>query len=407
MSTRDRQAPGWTTREAPRNDGPLSGVRVVSLEGLGPAPFITMLLADMGADVLRVKRPSHRPAQPLEQTSGLSPEQDVVNRGTRSVAIDLKTADGVEEVLRLVELADVLIEGFRPGVVERLGLGPVVVLERNPAVVFARVTGYGQQGDRATTPGHDINYVAQSGALHAMGHPGQRPRPPINLLGDYGGGGALGAFGIACALVESVRSGTGQVIDVAMVDGVALLTAKLQGLRAAGLFHDEPGTNSIDSGAPFYDTYRCSDGRYIAVAALEEKFYEAFLAGLGAETASWPDRDDRDNWPELRRLIESTIETRSMADWTAVFEGTDACVTPVLTFDEASGDPHNASRELFVAAGGALQPSPAPRLSRTPARRPGTPSHEDADATEVLDTWRANAASPEAGAARPEGRDKT
>ena len=245
--------------------GALAGVRVVVLEGLGPTPFISMLISDMGADVVRVARPRHRSAREIGQTKGLSPDRDVVNRGTTSVEVDLKDPAGIESVLRLVDSAAVFIEGYRPGVVERLGLGPDVVLNRNPAIVFARITGYGQSGPLATSVGHDINYVAQSGVLHTLGHPGERPRPAVNYLGDYAGGGALGAFGIVCALLEATRSGQGQVVDVSMVDGAALLTARMQGLRAAGLFSDEPGTNHVDNGAPFYDTYRCADGRFVAV----------------------------------------------------------------------------------------------------------------------------------------------
>lgn len=367
--------------------GALSGTRVVVLEGLGPTPFISMLLSDMGADVIRVARPRHRSAREIGQTKGLSPSRDVVNRGTTSVAVDLKDPSGIESVLRLIDSADVFMEGYRPGVVERLGLGPDVVLDRNPAIVFARITGYGQTGAMAKSVGHDINYVAQSGVLHTLGHPGERPRQPVNYLGDFAGGGALGAFGIACALLEAERSGRGQVVDVSMVEGTALLTARMQGLRAAGLFFDEPGTNHIDNGAPFYDTYRCSDGRYIAVGALEEDFYRAFLAGLSADTDSWPDRDDEDNWPQLRTLIEDRIETRSMAEWAEIFDGTDACVTPVLNFPEAARNPHNAERGVYVDVDGVLQPAPSPRLDRTPARLPGFSVREGADIGEVLAGW--------------------
>ncbi|MDV8070910.1 CaiB/BaiF CoA-transferase family protein [Rhodococcus sp. IEGM 1366] len=367
--------------------GALAGTKVVVLEGLGPTPFISMLLSDMGAEVVRVARPRHRSAREIGQTKGLTPDRDVVNRGTTSVEVDLKSPSGIESVLQLIESADIFIEGFRPGVVERLGLGPEVLLERNRAIVFARITGYGQSGRLARSVGHDINYVAQSGVLHTLGHPGERPRPAVNYLGDYAGGGALGAFGIVCALLEAARSGSGQVVDVSMVDGAALLTARMQGLRAAGLFSDEPGTNHVDNGAPFYDTYRCADGRFVAVGALEEDFYRPFLAGLGSDTTAWPDRNDEANWPQLRTLIEERIGTKPMAEWAEIFDGTDACVSPVLNFPEAARDPHNTERAVFVDVDGVLQPAPSPRLGRTPSRVPGQSAREGADIGDVIADW--------------------
>ena len=367
--------------------GPLAGVRVVVLAGMGPVPFTGMLLADMGAHVVRVTRPPSRLARSLSQVDGLSEEHDLVNRGVDTVAIDLKDPGGVDLVLRLASAADVFIEGYRPGVAERLGLGPDVVLQRNPAVVYTRLTGYGQAGPLAREAGHDINYVALSGALNAMARPGEAPRPPVNLLGDYAGGGMTAAFGIACALIEARASGRGQVVDAAMVDGVALLTAKLQGLRAAGLFRDEPGTNWVDSGAPFYDTYRCADGRYLAVGALEPDFYREFTPRLGVDVTGWPDQDDRAAWPRLRELIASAVAARPQAEWTAIFAGTDACVTPVLTFEEAATHPHNAQRGVFDRVGGVLHPSPAPRFSRTPARRPATPASGPVDVHRLVESW--------------------
>jgi len=367
--------------------GPLAGVRVVVLAGMGPVPFTGMLLADMGAQVVRVTRPPSRVARSLSQVDGLSEEHDLVNRGVDTVAIDLKDPEGVDLVLRLASAADVFIEGYRPGVAERLGLGPDVVLQRNPAVVYARLTGYGQAGPLAREAGHDINYVAQSGALNAMARPGEAPRPPVNLLGDYAGGGMTAAFGIACALLEARASGRGQVIDAAMVDGVALLTAKLQGLRAAGLFSDQPGTNWIDSGAPFYDTYRCADGRYVAVGALEPDFYREFTARLGVDVTGWPDQDDRAAWPRLRELIASAVAARPQAEWAAIFAGTDACVTPVLTFEEAARHPHNAQRGVFDRVDGVLHPSPAPRFSRTPGRPPATPASGPVDVHRLVESW--------------------
>lgn len=356
---------------------------------MGPVPFVGMLLADMGAEVVRVVRPANRPQRALAGTAGLRSEHDLVNRGVDEVEVDLKDSAGVESVLRLAEAADVFIEGYRPGVVERLGLGPEIVLHRNPAVVYARLTGYGQTGPLSKQAGHDINYVAQSGALHAMARAGEAPRPPINLLGDYAGGGALGAFGIVCALFESRGSGRGQVLDASMVDGVALLTAKLQGLRAAGLFHDEPGTNWIDSGAPYYDTYRCADGRYIAVGALEGDFYREFLARLDVDVTDWPDQHDRASWPMLRELIASAVASKTQAEWAAIYRGTDACVTPVLTFDEAAEDPHNVERQLFRRVDGALHPSPAPRFSRTAPREPAAPCSKPLDVQSLIECWAA------------------
>jgi alpha-methylacyl-CoA racemase len=367
--------------------GPLAGVRVVVLAGMGPVPFTGMLLADMGAHVVRVTRPPSRRPRSLSQVDGLSEEHDVANRGVDTVAIDLKDPEGVELVLRLAAAADVFIEGYRPGVAERLGLGPDVILPRNPAVVYTRLTGYGQGGPLAREAGHDINYVALSGALNAMARPGEAPRPPLNLLGDYAGGGMTAAFGIACALLEARASGRGQVIDAAMVDGVALLTARLQGLRAAGLFRDEPGTNWIDSGAPFYDTYRCADGRYLAVGALEPDFYREFTARLGVDLTGWPDQDDRAAWPRLRELIAAALAARPQAEWAAIFAGTDACVTPVLTFEEAARHPHNAQRGVFDRLDGVLHPAPAPRFSRTPARRPATPASGPVDVARLVESW--------------------
>ncbi|MCD0451546.1 CoA transferase [Actinocorallia sp. API 0066] len=369
--------------------GPLAGVRVVVLAGMGPVPFAGMLLADMGAHVVRVARPARRAARALGQTDGLREDQDVVNRGVATVEADLKDPADVAAVLGLAAHADVFMEGYRPGVAERLGLGPDAVRAANPAAVYARLTGYGQSGPLARAAGHDINYVAQSGALHALARPGEPPRPPINLLGDYAGGGAFAAFGIVCAVLEARSSGHGQVLDVAMMDGVALLTARLHGLRAAGLFRDEPGTNWIDSGAPFYDTYACADGRHLAVGALEPDFYREFVARLGVDTADWPAQDDTAAWPRLRALIAAALATRTQAEWTEVYEGTDACVTPVLTFEEAAAHPHNAERGLYHRVGGVLHPAPAPRLSRTPGRPPAVPTTDRADLATLTKSWRA------------------
>jgi alpha-methylacyl-CoA racemase len=353
-----------------------------------------MLLADMGAHVVRVARPANRPGRALSQVDSMRPEHDIANRGVDTVALDLKSESGQAAVFELVEESDVFIEGFRPGVAERLGLGPEAVMARNPAIVYGRLTGYGQTGPLSHEAGHDINYVAQSGVLHALRRAGEAPRAPINLLGDYSGGGAFAAFGIVCAVLEARNSGVGQVVDSAMVDGVATLSARIQGLRAAGVYSDEPGTNYLDGGAPFYDTYPCADGKYIAVGALEPDFYAEFVKGLGVDTSAWPNQQDTARWPELRALIAEALATRTRDDWGQIYEGTDACVTPVLNFDEAAGHAHNAARGLFQEMGGVLQPAPAPRFSRTPTRPVGIPTAELSDLSQILHGWRASRRSP-------------
>ena len=372
----------------PTSTGPLVGVRVLALAGMGPLPFASMLFADLGASVVRVARPPTRVGNVVARTEALRPEHDLVNRGVESVCIDLKDPAGTEQVLRLAARAHVFMEGFRPGVTERLGIGPDTLLAQNPALVYARFTGYGQSGPLAKTAGHDINYVAQTGVLHALAGPKTPPRPPLNLLGDYAGGASIGAFGVLAALWESRFSGRGQVVDAAMIDGVALLTAKIQGLRASGVFRDQPGTNWIDGGAPFYGVYECSDGRYLSVGALESAFYEAFRAGLGPGTDDWPDQADEGRWPELRDLIAARLAEHPLEEWVRRFEGTDACVAPVLTFDEAAAAPHSRARGLYNARGGVLHPSPAPRLSRTPPATPPPPVYKPVPVDDVLAAWR-------------------
>jgi alpha-methylacyl-CoA racemase len=361
---------------------------------MGPTPFASMLLADMGADVVRVTRPASRPARALAQVEEVRPEHDIANRGVTTISLDLKDKAGRATVLDLVEHADAFLEGFRPGVVERLGLGPDVLLVRNPGLVYARLTGYGQSGRLSHEAGHDINYVAQSGVLHALSRADEAPHPPINLLGDYAGGGTFAAFGIVCALVEARASGLGQVVDAAMIDGVAVLSARIHGLRAAGVFSDVPGTNYLDTGAPFYDTYRCADGKYLAVGALETDFYGEFVKLLGVDTTAWPHQQDTSRWPVLRELIAGVLATRTRDDWAQVYRGTDACVTPVLDFDEAAADPHNVERGLFQSVGGVLHPSPAPRFSRTSARPVSVPSPDSAQSAHVLSAWRTDRAVP-------------
>ena len=341
--------------------GPLDGIRVVEIAGIGPGPFCAMLLADMGAEVVRVDRPASAdgPAWPYLMT-----------RGRRSVVVDLKHQRGPEVVLRLVESADALLEGFRPGVAERLGIGPDACLARNPRLVYGRMTGWGQDGPLRLAAGHDIDYIAVAGALHPIGERGGPPVPPLNLLGDFGGGGLLLAFGIACGLVEARRSGQGQVIDAAIVDGAALLTTAVHELAALGLWDERRGSNLLDGGAPFYGVYATADGGHMAVGALEPKFYGELLSKLGLRADDLPPREDRERWPELRERLAAVFRTRTRAEWSELFEGSDACVAPVLRPSEAANHPHNLARGAFQPVGGSPQPAPAPRFSRTPPAPP-------------------------------------
>jgi alpha-methylacyl-CoA racemase len=356
---------------------PLYGIRVVEIASLAPAPFGCMILSDLGADVLRVDRAE------ICGTSAKAP-LDPLSRGRRSVGLNLKDAAGVELLLRLVAPADVLVEGFRPGVAERLGFGPQVCAERNPRLVYGRMTGWGQDGPLAPTAGHDIDYIAISGALSLVGRAGQPPVPPVNLLADFGGGGMLLALGVLAALLERERSGLGQVVDAAMVDGSALLTSFVYGLRAAGAWQDARGVNLLDGGAPFYDTYQTADGRYVAVGALEAKFYAELLAGLGLSAADLPPQHDRTGWPVLRARFTEVFLTRTRDEWAEVFAGSDGCVAPVLSPAEAPGHPHNASRGTFADVGGLVQPAPAPRFGRSPAGVPSAPPRPGADTDAVL-----------------------
>lgn len=358
--------------------GPLAGTRVLELGGLGPGPFAAMVLSDLGADVLRIDRPG---AEPL--VTGLNPGLDVLLRGRRAVTLDLKDDGGRALALRLIERADVLIDPLRPGKAERLGLGPDEALERNPRLVYARITGWGQTGPWAGAAGHDINYVALAGPLAAMGRADSPPPPPLNLVGDFGGGGMLLALGITSALVERAASGRGQVVDAAMVDGAALQFASIMGFRAMGLWRDERESNFLDGGAPYYDTYETADGRYVAVGAIEPQFYAELLHSLGLEPADWP-QDDRDRWPALREHLGAIFRSRTREEWTETLGGTDACFAPVLGAEEAAAHPQNAGRAVYQEVGGILQPSPAPRFSRTPGEIRRTP---DADGwgLEILD----------------------
>ncbi|HEX5958915.1 MAG TPA: CaiB/BaiF CoA-transferase family protein, partial [Hyphomicrobiaceae bacterium] len=341
--------------------GPLAGYRIIEMAGIGPAPFAAMLLADMGAEVIRVDR---RGAADLG-LPGREPRFDVLHRGRRSIAVDVKAEAGRELVKRLAGKADALVEGFRPGVMERLGLGPDALIGANPKLVFGRMTGFGQDGPLAPAAGHDIDYIALAGVLHAIGRKGEAPVPPLNLVGDFGGGGMLLAFGVVCALLEAQRSGKGQVVDAAMIDGSAILMALTYGLYAQGTWQDERGVNVLDTGAPWYDTYQTSDDKWLAVGAIEKRFYEAFVAGLGLDASALPGQHDRAGWPELRRRFAAAIAGKTRDEWERLFAGTDACVAPVLGLGEVAQHPHNAARGTFVTRDGVLQPAPAPRFSRT------------------------------------------
>jgi alpha-methylacyl-CoA racemase len=361
--------------------GPLAGYRIVEMAGIGPAPFAAMLLADMGAEVVRVDR---RGDADLGLPGRREVKFDVLHRGRRSIAVDVKAEAGREVVKRLAARADALIEGFRPGVMERLGLGPEPLLAVNPKLVFGRMTGFGQDGPLAQAAGHDINYIALAGALHAIGRKGEAPVPPLNLVGDFGGGGMFLAFGVVCALLEAQRSGKGQVVDAGMVDGSATLMALMFGLHAQGTWKDERGVNVLDTGAPWYDTYRTKDGRWLAVGAIEKRFYEAFIEGLGLDPVGLPGQHDRAGWPELRRRFAETIAGKTRDEWERIFTGSDACVAPVLALGEVAQHPHNAARGTFVTRDGVLQPAPAPRFSRTVPEMGAPPRQPGADTDAVL-----------------------
>jgi alpha-methylacyl-CoA racemase len=345
----------------PAGSGPLAGVRVLELAGIGPCPFCAMLLADLGAEVIQVDRPG--PPPPVAP-------RDVTSRGKKRVIVDLKHPRGAELVLRLAERSDVLLEGYRPGVAERLGVGPADCQARNPRLVYGRMTGWGQDGPLAESAGHDIAYIAITGALHAIGRAGGPPQVPVNYLGDFGGGAMFLALGVLAALLEARQSGRGQVVDAAIVDGTAVLQAMTYGLLAGGAWTDKRGVNLLDTGAPFYDVYATADGRHMAVGALEPRFYAEFVRLLFAPDgpgAGIPAQHDRNRWPELRALFAERFASRTQAEWTEVFAGTDSCVAPVLTMTEAPGHPHLAARGTYAEADGVVQPAPAPRFSRTPA----------------------------------------
>ncbi len=365
--------------------GPLAGFRVVEIAGIGPGPFAAMMLADMGAEVIRIDRAAPGGGGTLDG----APHGDLLRRNRRSVAVDLKQADGVEVVLELVAAADALIEGFRPGVMERLGLGPDVCAARNPRLVFGRMTGWGQDGPYAHSAGHDINYIALAGALAHFGRAGEAPTPPINLVGDFGGGGMLLAFGVVCGLLEAQRSGQGQVIDAAMVDGSAVLMTMVWSLARNG-FHDisQRGVNTLDTGAHFYDTYACADGEYVSIGSIEPQFYAELMRITGlAGDEQFARQHSREQWPQLKQRLAEVFRGKTRDEWCALMEGTDVCFAPVLRLDEAAGHPHNVSRGTFVDAFGVVQPAPAPRFSRTAPEISRAPAHDGEHTRDVLADW--------------------
>ena len=369
-----------------QSHGPLHGLRIVEFAGIGPSPFAAMLLADLGADVIRIDRLA---------PSGLGIEKpkqfDVLARSRASLAIDLKHPDGVACALDLIGAADGLIEGFRPGVMERLGLGPDVCLARNPRLVYGRITGWGQHGPLAHAAGHDLNYIALSGALHAIGRKGAPPTPPLNLVGDFGGGGLYLAFGLVCALVECQRSGRGQVVDAAMSDGAATLMSSIYGMFGAGLHSDIRGDNLLDSGAPHYEVYACADGEYVAVAPIESKFRDDLLRRIGLDPRHFPDVDDRAQWPAARGILTDVFAGKSRAEWCALLEGTDACFAPVMSLRDAPHHPHNVARGTFVEVDGVTQPAPGPRFSRTVPPEPKGARQCACSTAELLAHWRIDA----------------
>jgi alpha-methylacyl-CoA racemase len=362
--------------------GPLTGIKILEFAGIGPGPFAAMMLSDMGADVLRLDRAGSVPAQRPD-----GPAADILNRGRRSIGLDLKHPEGVATALRLVESADGLLEGFRPGVMERLGLGPDVCLERNPRLVYGRMTGWGQVGPMAHAAGHDINYIALAGTLAPLARKGQKPTAPINLVGDFGGGGMLLAFGMACALVERGASGKGQVVDAAMVDGAAILMTMIHGMRHMGFWTDEPGTNMLDTGAHFYDTFETADGKYVSIGSIEPQFYAELLEKTGLAGEQLPRQMDRERWPEMKERLTAIFLSKTRDQWCEIMEGSDVCFAPVLGMGEAPDHPHIAARDTFVEDAGRIQPAPAPRFSRTEPRIQGPPPHPGEHTAEGLSDW--------------------
>ena len=356
--------------------GPLTGLKIVEFAGIGPGPFCGMLLSDLGADVVRIDRKGGRGGSP----------SDVTSRGRRSVALDLKLPEAVEACLKLMDAADGIIEGFRPGVMERLGLGPDVVLKRNPKLVYGRMTGWGQTGPWSMAAGHDMNYIAITGALHAIGTD-DKPVPPLNLVGDFGGGALYLAFGLMAGIIQARETGKGQVVDCAMSDGAASLMAMFYGMKGAGIWKETRRSNMLDGGAHFYDTYQCSDGKWVSIGSIEPQFYALLLEKTGITDPQFQRQIDRDLWPELRAKLAAVIATKAQAEWTAIMGGTDVCFAPILDLDEAPKHPHNVARQTFVEVGGVTQPAPAPRFSVTPPAIQGPPPAIGAHNREALADW--------------------
>jgi alpha-methylacyl-CoA racemase len=357
--------------------GPLKGIKIIELAGIGPGPFCAMLLSDLGAEVIRVDR--------IEAAG--QKNAGALLRGRRSIAIDLKNPQGVATVLRLVDEADALLEGFRPGVTERMGLGPDVCLKRNPRLVYGRMTGWGQEGPLSQAAGHDINYIALTGALNSIARRGQAPTPPLNLVGDFGGGALYLAVGVLAALLEARSSRKGQVVDTSMVDGAAHLMMMFYEMRATGFWTDEPGTNLLDTGAHFYDVYETRDDKYISLGSIEPKFYAELLRLSGLEREKLPDQNDRSQWPALKRRVAEVIRTKTREEWCRIMEGSDVCFAPVLSLAEAPKHPHNVKRKTFIEVGGVVQPAPAPRFSRTPNDGPRPPAIPGENGAEILSDW--------------------
>jgi len=356
--------------------GPLHGIRIVEFAGIGPGPFAAMLLSDMGAEIIRIDRKSGG-----RQTS----KTEIYMRGRKAVALDMKKPEAIEAALKLIDRADALIEGFRPGVMERLGVGPDVCLKRNPKLVYGRMTGWGQTGPLAQAAGHDMNYIAITGALHAIGPKDAKPVPPLNLVGDFGGGALYLAFGLVCAILEAKSSGKGQVVDVAMSDGAASLMTMFYAMTASGFWKDERSSNMLDGGAHFYDTYETRDGKYVSIGSIEPQFYAELLKRTGIEDPAFAAQMDRDAWPALKEKLAAKIKTKTRDEWDAIMQGSDVCYAPVLSIAEAPKHPHNVARQTFIELDGIVQPAPAPRFSRTVAEVQGPP--ESADSPAALAAW--------------------
>jgi alpha-methylacyl-CoA racemase len=367
--------------------GVLSGYRIIELAGIGPAPMCAMLLSDMGADVIRIDRLADAGLGIAMET-----KYSLLNRGRRSIALDLKRPEATETVLRLVGKADALIEGFRPGVMERLGLGPDVCLASNPRLVYGRMTGWGQEGPLAQAAGHDINYIALAGALYCIGRKGEAPVPPLNLVGDFGGGALYLALGVVAGLLEAQKSGKGQVVDAAMVDGVASLMTAIYGMRGSGIWSNERGENILDTGAHYYEVYETKDGKHVAIGSIETKFYEELLQRSGLKGEELPRQNDRPSWPRMKERLKSLFLTKTRDEWCKIMEGTDICFAPVLSMDEAPAHPHNRHRATFVERGGVVQPAPAPRFSRTPSEIQCPPAAPGQHTEEALRAWGFSAA---------------